>query len=419
MSKPLPIHPTSEGHRALRSPGQISKTIAYYVSFLALGLAIAAMGPTLPYLADQTDSPLGAVSSLFTTHALGYLLISLLAGRLYDRVKGHPVMAVALILMALTLALVPLTPLLWLLVLIFLVLGMAEATVDIGGNTLLVWVHHDRVGPFMNGLHFFFGLGAFLTPILVAQVVLASSGIVWAYWILALLALPVAAWLLFLPSPVAPADPSDEPMQQRDGAVPRGKRGILVALFAAFQFLYVGAEIGFAGWLFSYAVVSGLASATNAAYLTSAFWGALTLGRLLAIPMSARARPSFILVGDMAGCLISLSIIILWPDSPEAIWVGAIGTGLSMASVFPVIMSLAERRMTITGLTTGWFFFGASIGAMSLPWFMGQLFERISPLATMFAIFLTLLAALGVLVALLSYSRRHAADLGGGPRRGE
>jgi fucose permease len=328
-------------------------------------------------------------------------------------------MAVALIVMALTLALVPLTPLLWLLVLVFLVLGMAEATLDIGGNTLLVWVHHDRVGPFMNGLHFFFGLGAFLTPILVAQVVLASDGINWAYWILALLALPVAALLLRVPSPMAPADFSDESLLQRDSTAAKGKRGVLVALFAAFQFLYVGAEIGFGGWIFSYAVVTGLAGAVSAAYLTSAFWGALTLGRLLAIPMSARARPSFILMGDLAGCLISLGIIILWPDSPEAIWVGTLGMGLSMASVFPVIMSLAERRMTITGLTTGWFFFGASIGAMSLPWLMGQLFESISPLATMVAIFVTILAAMGVLVALLSYSRRHAADLGGGPRRGE
>ncbi|MFC2031225.1 MFS transporter [Chloroflexota bacterium] len=410
MSKPLPVYPTSEWPRAPERPGQISNTIAYYISFLALGLAIAAMGPTLPYLADQTDSPLSAISSLFTTHALGYLLISLLAGRLYDRAKGHPVMAVALIVMAVTLAVVPLTPLLWLLVLVFLVLGMAQATVDIGGNTLLVWVHHDRVGPFMNGLHFFFGLGAFLTPILVAQVVLASDGIVWAYWILALLALPVAVWLLILPSPVAAADPSGEPLRQRDGTIAEGKRGILVGLFAAFLFFYVGAEIGFAGWLFSYAVVSGLASATNAAYLTSAFWGALTLGRLLAIPVSARARPSFILLGDMVGCLISLSIIILSPDSPEALLVGAIGMGLSMASVFPVIMSLAERRMTVSGLTTGWFFFLASIGAMSLPWIMGQLFERISPLATMVAILIVVLADLGILIALLAYSSRHSVN---------
>jgi hypothetical protein len=34
-------------------------------------------------------------------------------------------------------------------------LGMAEGALDVGGNTLLVWVHQEKVGPFMNGLHFF------------------------------------------------------------------------------------------------------------------------------------------------------------------------------------------------------------------------------------------------------------------------
>ncbi|MFC2031226.1 MFS transporter [Chloroflexota bacterium] len=394
---------------------RILKTAAYYLSFLALGMTTATVGPTLPYLADQTGSLLSTVSLLFSARAIGFLLFSLLAGRLYDRVKGHPVMAAALIVLALTMALVPSAPLLWLLALVFLVLGMAEATADIGGNTLLVWVHGHRVGPFMNGLHFFFGLGAFLTPIMVAMVVLASDGIGWAYRIVALLALPVAAWLLLLPSPKAAAYTSDESTRRRGRAAARGRRGILVALFAAFFLLNVGAEIGFGGWVFSYAVVSGLASVANAAYLTSAFWGALTLGRLLAIPISARARPSLILLGDLAGCLISLGIIILWPDAPQALWVGTFGMGLSMASIIPVTMSLAERRLIITGKTTGWFFVGTSLGVMSLPWLMGQLFEGISPFAAIIALLITILAALGVLVALLSYSGRHAADLGSGP----
>lgn len=119
--------------------------------------------------------------------------------------------------------------------------------------------------------------------------------------------------------------------------------------------------------------------------------------------------------GQISRTIAYYMSFLLWPDSPRALWVGAIGMGLSMASVLPVIMSLAERRITITGQTTGWFFFGASIGAMSLPWFMGQLFERISPLATMVAIFITVLAAIGVLVALLAYSGRYANELSQGP----
>ena len=45
-------------------------------------------------------------------------------------------------------------------------------------------------------------------------------------------------------------------------------------------------------------------------------------------------------------------------------------------------MSPAVRRMRITGRVTGWFFVGASVGGMTLPWVIGQFFESVGPRAT-------------------------------------
>jgi len=53
----------------------------------------------------------------------------------------------------------------------------------------------------MNGLHFFWGLGAFLAPIVVARATSASGDIAWAYLALALAMLPAAVWLWCLPGP--------------------------------------------------------------------------------------------------------------------------------------------------------------------------------------------------------------------------
>ena len=146
-----------------------SNAIGYYAAFIALGLFAASMGPTLPGLARHTGSRLSEISFLFSARSLGYLLGSLLSGRLYDRAPGHQVITGVLILMAVMMVLVPLIPLLWLLVAVLLVLGAAEGALDVGGNTLLVWLYRDKVVPFMNALHFFFGVGAFISPIVVAQ----------------------------------------------------------------------------------------------------------------------------------------------------------------------------------------------------------------------------------------------------------
>lgn len=405
------------GLKLSASAGKIPQTIGYYAAFIALGLSSASMGPTLPGLAEHTQTHLNQISFLFTARSLGYLFGSILGGRLYDRVAGHPVMAATLILMAGMLMLVPLMPLLGLLTLILLILGMAEATVDVGGNTLLVWVHRHQVGPFMNGLHFFFGVGAFLSPIIIAQAVLMSGDITWAYWMLALLMLPMVAWLLRLPSPTSQADSRADPPEQVSyhptsplGSIAsEARQRLLVALIAFFFFLHVGAEVSFGGWIYTYTLASGLSGATIAAYLTSAFWGALTLGRLLAIPIAARFRPRAILFGDLLGCLISLSVILLWSKSFVAVWLGTFGMGLSIASIFPTTISLAERRMPITGRVTGWFFVGSSAGGMTLPWVIGQLFESIGPRVTMLTIMADLIVAVGVFALLMRFAPESAA----------
>jgi len=311
-------------------------------------------------------------------------------------------MAAALVLMAAMLLLSPLLPLLWLLTAFLLVLGMAEGAVDVGGNTLLVWVHRHQVGPFMNGLHFFFGIGAFLSPIIIAQAVLMSGDITWAYWALALLMLPVVAGLLRLPNPAASTTSHDGPA----GHV----SPLLIVLIAAFFFLHVGAESSFGGWVFTYAVASGLGSETTAAYLTSAFWGALTVGRLLAIPIATRLRPRSILLLDLAGSLISVAIILIWSKSLTAVWLGTFGAGFSIASIFPTTISWAESRMKITGQVTGWFFVGSSLGSMTLPWLIGQLFESVGPQVTMLAILGDLLVAIGVFAVMITYSSRPLAE---------
>jgi fucose permease len=301
-------------------------------------------------------------------------------------------MAGVLVVIAAMMALVPVIPLLPLLVIAVALLGMGEGTLDVGGNTLIVWVHGDRVGPYMNALHFFFGVGAFVSPIVVAQAVLLSGDIVWAYWALALLMLPAFLWLLHVPSPSAPAAAGDGGNGQA--------RPLLVALISVFLLLYVGAEASMAGWIYTYAMARDLGTATSAAYLTSAFWGALTAGRLLSVPLAARFRPETVVLADLFGCLVGVGLIGV-SRGPAMVWTGTWLTGFAMAAIFPTAISLAGSRMTITGRVTGWFFVGSSAGGMTVPWLIGQLFERIGPQSAPLLIESALVTALGVYAVLM------------------
>ncbi len=383
--------------------GRTSKTLSYYASFIALGLGGASLGPTLPGLAEHTGTNLGAISFLFIARSLGYMAGAHFGGRLYDRLPGHTVMGGVLMMAAVMLGIVPVVPLLWLLTSILFVLGMAEGGLDVGGNTLLVWVHRSEVGPYMNGLHFFFGIGSFLSPIIVAQAILRSGDIIWAYWILALLVFPVAIWVFLLPSP-------QESHSEEKEMQPGQSQTLLLGLVTIFLLLYVGAEVSFGGWAYTYAIRLNLADQAYAAYLTSAYWGALTVGRLLAVPLAARFRPMTLLITDLAGCVLSVGLMLLWSDSSLALWIGAVGLGASMASIFPTMITFSERRMNLTGKVTSWFFVGASLGAMLVPWLIGQLFEFVGPNVMMLAILLDLFAAVLVFGVLLFYSKQRTGE---------
>lgn len=199
--------------------------------------------PTLPSLAEGVAVNLDAISILFTVGSFGYLIGSSQGGRLYDHFGGNRVMAGMLLALCILLFLMPVMPSLLLLATVMVLADIAKGAIDAGGNILLVWVHGGEVAPFMNALHFFFGVGAFLTPVIVAQVVNISASINWAYWILALLMLPAAIFLLRLPSP----EIKKEPLEQ----IANKANHKLIALIAVFLFLYVGGEISFGGWIFT------------------------------------------------------------------------------------------------------------------------------------------------------------------------
>jgi len=102
----------------------------------------------------------------------------------------------------------------------------------------------------------------------------------------------------------------------------------------------------------------------------------------------------------------------LWQSgSLAATLIGTIGLGFSMASIFPATLSLAGQRMQLSGQVTGWFIFGSSAGAMLIPLLIGQLFKFAGPRALLLVIAITLVAAVGVLKAVIHSSQAEKRDI--------
>ena len=389
-------------------PPAVRRSIGYFALFTCLGLDASVVGPTLPALANQTGSSVGEMGLAFLLGAMGVTVGTLLGGWLFDWAPGRIVLGLAEMLSATLLMLVPHIPWLGVLMPVFVVKGVAGGIVLTGANTLLLWTHGGKAGPFLNALHFFWGLGAFLSPFLLGLLITAGGVYSEAYLILAIFDFSVgAAVLVYLRPPLAVRG------EHADVATSRAAGRLLIPIVLAamlFLFFYVSAELTFGGWIYTYAVTLGLADAAAAAYLTSLFWFAFTVGRLVSIPVAIRHSPAQILVAAIAGCTFFMGLLVVFPGSTVVLWVAAGGVGFSMAPMWPGGYTLAVQSIRLTARVSSAILLGDSIGSMVLPGLTGLFMERAGAAAMTFLVLGSIGATFVAFLAILAFRMRAVSD---------
>jgi len=166
--------------------------------------------------------------------------------------------------------------------------------------------------------------------------------------------------------------------------------------FAILAFIFIGSELSYGGWIFTYFTSSGLGAEKAAYSLTSAFWLSITLGRLLSIPIATRFEPKPIIIAYLLGAVASATLLLAFHANPLAIWIGSIGMGFSIAAIFPTTFTFVQQKVKISGRLTGIVWASGSLGAMTLPWFIGQQMETIGSAAMMAILLLGWILALGI-----------------------
>jgi MFS transporter, FHS family, Na+ dependent glucose transporter 1 len=332
----------------------------YLASFLIVGMSLSVLGPALTELRDKSGAGIGGIGVLFMGQSLGYVCGSILGGRLYDRFDGHRVFAGALLLLAAGLFVIPSFDTRAGLFAAFVLTGLGGAVTDLGANTMLMWELKAAGGRAMNLLHLFFGIGALAAPLLVyaGLAVATRSG--------SALCLVLAAWSFRVPAPQRPAAAREEHTDTTIG---------LLALLGLFFTLYVGTELGFAGWIKTYGEEIEFTSLA-ATWLTTVFWIGFTLGRAVASAVAHRVTPLVILWVSCSVTVVAAVVLIAGGGATAPVWVGTVIMGAATAPQFPAMMNFAEQRIRVTGAAITWFVGGAGMGGLIFPWVVGHWFDH-------------------------------------------
>jgi MFS transporter, FHS family, glucose/mannose:H+ symporter len=328
-------------------PGSALAAVA--ACFLLMGMLAGAYGPLLEHLGRRFDISLPIAGEVFSAHFAGALVGVVVSMWAMERASGRLSIWAALGCLGLGCAGVALAPSWPAFLAGVFVIGLGWGALDLGLNQLVAHSEGRRRSALLNALNGAFGLGAVAGPILISR--LGQDHLAMLYTgaaVLAAVLVPAAAGI----SGRLPVTP------RKAGAPP----GMLVGIFLIAYVFYVGTETGVGGWMTSHLESVGWRS-LDAASLTSGFWLATALGRLLAALIPDRVPPAAVVISGSAIASIALLVALSGHAAPFAYIV----TGLAIAPIFPTgIVWLAKLRPG-DSRSTSWLFPASMVGGVVIP----------------------------------------------------
>jgi FHS family glucose/mannose:H+ symporter-like MFS transporter len=323
-----------------------------------IGTVVSAYGPLLQYLAHRFGVSLPVAGEVLSAHFAGALIGVLGSMRVMERFPNRHMLVTALGSLGLGCALVALAPTWPVLLAAVFVVGVGFGALDIGLNQLVAHSAGARRTAVLNMLNGSFGIGAVLGPILVT--LLGEHHFTLLYAGGAVLALGLIPEGLRIPGrlPVAPRATA-------------GRPNALILIFVLAFALYVGTEAGVGGWATSHLESVGLGSASAAA-LTSGFWLALGLGRLLVALLPSRVPEwAIVTTASALGALALLAAV-----SGRAAPIAYVVAGLVIAPIFPTGIVWLAKLLPGDARATSWLFPGAMLGGALIPAAIGVVVAR-------------------------------------------
>lgn len=276
-----------------------------------------------------------------------------------------------------------------------------------GGNVLILNTWGEQAGPHLQALHFSFAAGAFVSPI-IAKLMFghssdnasistplmsghASKAIgailqfsqpkstplasMWAYTVIGAFTLLVSLifFILYFCSPTASNGTKTSTGKQSFSK----HHSTLIFLLSLFFFFYVGSEVAYGSFIFTYAKDYANMDQTLAAGLNSLFWGTFAAGRGLAIFFATCLSPGTLILLSLVGTTVSSLLLLLFSLNDPVLWTCTALYGVSMSTTFPSGISWVEQYTTVTGRSAAVFVVGAALGEMVLPSLLGFLMGHV------------------------------------------
>lgn len=341
-------------------------TYGAFFSFFLFGFADNLKGPTLPALLEDLNFSYSLGGTILLGAYLGFLVATLLTGPLSDVAGKKVVIFVACVCLCFGIIGFSHFNSFWMLTSAMIMLGLGLGSLEIGGNLIIVDLHRQDKGRYLNLLAFFHGAGSMIAPLYAGQ--LLDAGVSWRsiYQSGLIVVFLLFFYFLLVKYPKTRSSENNTFDIKKLGKAAFTGEMILYYFFIA---LYVAAEIGIGAWLVEFLQKTKSQSVIVSALFLSLFFGAITIGRFVGSFLVERIGYLKIM---LYAALASVICALLGTFAPPILAFFLPLTGLFFSIIFPTVTAaVSELHKENIGTILGLLFTFAGVGGMLGPWVVG------------------------------------------------
>ena len=377
-----------------------------YLIFISLGLPDSLLGSGWPMMQGEFGVPSAYAGFVSMTISCMTVVSALLSPRMIRRLQTKWIVILSIALTVLGLIGFSISSQYWMLILMAIPYGLGAGCIDATINHYVVNHYSASV---MNFLHCFYGIGAMISPYIMAQALKLArwnEGYRWtAYLQLGILLTCI------LSLPLWKRNEAQTDAENRDGAGIREALkvpGVCLTLIAFFA--YSSGEATCFLWTPSYfAGTRPNLSAETIASFGALIFGGLMLGRLISGFISHKIGDRILIRLGIAVELLGILLVLLPVRGYIAAVIGFVIIGTGMGPIYPAVQHMAPHSFgrRCSAAVIGMQMAAAYIGSTFMPMLFGQLRQRLG--IGIMPIYLLICAALNIGLLEIAY-RKIAAN---------
>ncbi|KAG8851520.1 hypothetical protein FRB96_009193 [Tulasnella sp. 330] len=345
------------------------------------------LGPLLPTIQNHYKVDYGIVSLIFVATCIGTIPGSASSGYLTDKLGFGKLIALGAFLQLGTYSILVVAPPFPVFCIIYTLNGLAGSLQTASCNIFVSGMAGETRARNLGIMHAMFGTGALLSPLVATQFAQQRH---WSFHYLTSLGFAVVNNILVIVAFRWKRQEHLIPEAAARGAIgtqgPNPNHGgnkllhVLrlptVHLMALFLFVYVGCEITTGGWIFTF-LLNYRGGGPSAGYVSSGFFGGLTLGRVALLQVNRKIGPERVIY-----LYIVLSIALeftIWfvPNLIEnAVAVSFVGVFLG--PFYPILLGVASRKLPkrLLAGSIGWMSACGQTGSAMFPFITGAIASK-------------------------------------------